>query len=160
MPHTFVVSSRKDARKNLATLLAAYTPLTDLLSQDGGVYDHPAKGFDSKWPVICLMSGGSERPNFTMKGTRGRFAIMALVWVLYDNEATGEEAWTPAKAEDRLDDIEQAIAEFVQDEAHRNTQYWKHLMYERKSETFSSTLERGGLEYRVETFFFIFEEVK
>lgn len=99
-----MTTSRELTRDALVTLLD--TALVSALAQ--GVIGHKPTGGDlqGKRVLVAVLSGGSLRRPFTMQGNRSSFRFEVQVWVLLSGDG-----WTVAQAEDRLDAVEQKVAE-------------------------------------------------
>lgn len=134
------MASRKEVRQHLAQELQDW--LGDLVQ---AVYDHKVGDLAGQSPVVVVLSLGSERERETYRGWLARFYFSVQVWVLY---ASG--GWTEADAEDRLDEIEMAIAEYV-NLNQREIGFWEALSFEGRSEALEVT-PLGGEPYLVERF--------
>lgn len=101
--------NRKVARERMASVLT--TALTPTLAQ--AVYAYTPAKFSGQSPVVCVASGGSERTRAHVgTNTWDTWVYLTLfVFVLYAELPGG--TWTRQNAEDRLDALEQAIADAV-----------------------------------------------
>lgn len=133
-----IADSRKTVRKELAALLSNDLVGSGKLAQ--AVYAYRVGDFEGQSPVVVVSSGGTLRQPWTMQGTMPVYHLEVDIFVLYANEAG---TWTEENAEDRLDDIEQAIAEVI--EKHQVNQCWDALTQTEMSER--TDLEIGGVEY-------------
>lgn len=150
--------SRKVLRKKFAQLLsAALVDGTPKLAAK--VYDYNTDDFGNNTPAVVVKSGGSDRPRITARGGSGLSGFLEVIvfvrYTLTAEENNGTE-WTPEDSEDRLDDIEAAIATVVADnvsykDSGQTTPYWDSLGYEDVTTVGSITVEElGGIPYRVE----------
>lgn len=92
--------SRRAVREALAA------GLTEACASAEAVYACGVSEFGSRWPVVRVMSRGSERPAITAAGIRSRFTFLVDVWVLYRDGAAG---WSEQDAENALDGLEREI---------------------------------------------------
>lgn len=74
-------------------------------------------------PLVAVLSAGANRVPFTYEGNRPYFDLVIQTWVLQSDGA----AWTPALAEDALDDIEAIIAGVL--ETNLGTDDWTEIDY-------------------------------
>lgn len=118
--------NRETARDALVTLLSA--ALTGAGNPCQAVIGHKPGADDiaGRSPLVSVQSAGTERLRFTAAGTRPNFYFQLDTWVLL--KATG---WTKANAEDTLDEIEQTIAQVVED--NQATANWGALDYDGRS---------------------------
>lgn len=130
--------SRKAIRKELAALLAANVPSVQ------SVYDYAKPDLEGETPVILVTGMGIERPRMTLQGNKTTIYLVAELFVLYSDEATG---WTPDQAEDALDDLEQEVAVVLQDYKSHDG-YWKTAYYGDRSQI--AKLPIGGYVYLYE----------
>jgi hypothetical protein len=107
------------------------------------VYDYQKGDFKGASPVVAVTSGGSGRASLTFQGMKATYELRIHVFVLY----TDGDAWNEDDAEDRLDDIEQKIADLI--EANQTTDNWQAISYAERSAC--DSVEIGGDEYRRET---------
>lgn len=146
--------NRKTYRQILATEIGAALNTANLVQ---ATYGYPIGDFAAQSPVVTVISAGSDRRAEITGGTDAEtvLAFAVDVFVLYADKATG---WTEAHCEDRLDDIEQVVANWVQANDNGLSRIeagqpgWFALAFERQSATGSyQQPERiGGLEYRRE----------
>lgn len=136
-----ITSSRKLARKHLASLLQA--ALTGSGKPVQAVYDNQVGDFGGQSPVVVVSSGGSLRERLTYQGQKSKYLLDIHVFVLYADEAS---SWTEAMAEDALDDIEELIQGVIND--NQRSTYWESLTMTAASETGGVVI--GGKEYRSE----------
>lgn len=136
-----ITTSRKDARKHLATLLAA--SLVGSGNPAQAVYDCQVGDFGGQSPVVVISSGGSLRERLTGQGMKPKYMLNIHVFVLYADESG---AWTEAMAEDALDDIEEIAQAVIA--ANQSSAYWGALTMTAPSQTGSVMI--GGKEYRSE----------
>jgi hypothetical protein len=133
------VISRKDVRKEIASGLA--TALSSLVV---AVYDHQKPVEAGLSPCVRVFGLASQRPIVPATGRRSRFRFNVQAWVLaYDRNG----AWTEEDAEDRLDDIEQAIAAWFGD--NQLGHLWTAIEYAGFSAVSAAVIE-GGESYLVE----------
>lgn len=127
--------NRKAVRAAIAALLTAGVPAAQQ------IYDHQADDFDGQSPVICITSASSLRERLTMSGSRATLVVDVHTFVLYRDVAAG---WTPANAENALDDLEAQIGAVLL----ANTRHtaWKMLAYDDRSEARDLALI-GGTAY-------------
>lgn len=150
--------NRKVLRKKFAQLVEAalVNGATQLAAR---VYDYNVSDFGNNSPVVVVKSGGSNRPRLTARGGGLTAFLEVVVWVRYNLTAAENsgEAWSEEDSEDRLDDIEAAIAKVVEDNVQyfdsgqERTPYWDVLEYEDTTTVGSITVEElGGRKFRVE----------
>jgi len=135
------MSSRKDCRELLASLLATALVGTGLPAQT--VTDYQLADLSGQSPVVCVSSGRVEHPRMTARGHRSTIELIVDVFVLY-SDPTG--SYTEAVAEDVLDTIETLIAGVVS--ANQETASWSAADYANPSEV--SFLILGGDSYKTE----------
>ncbi len=141
--------SRKALRRELARLLAealagAGKPVQQVLAYRAG-------DLLGQSPVVVVSSLGSSRPQLSFQGTVPRHRLQVDVFVLYADPASG---WGEEQAEDRLDDIEQAVADFI--DAHPVWDgFWQGIDRSEWSERVD--VEIGGKEYTREVLVLTFE---
>lgn len=100
-----ISTSRKDVRQHFAGLLS-----TALSGTAQAVYAYRKGDFAGSTPVVTVSSLGSIRNPLTFQGMIPSFRLQVDVFVLYNDPASG---WTEQNAEDKLDDIEEAITAVV-----------------------------------------------
>ena len=88
------------------------------------VYAYGVSDFGSCWPVVRVMSRGSERPAMTAAGIRSRFTYLVDVWVLYRDATAG---WSERDAEDALDALEGEIIGWLS--ANQGGELWTSIYY-------------------------------
>lgn len=88
------------------------------------VYAYGVSDFASQWPVVRVMSRGSERPAMTGAGIRSRFTYLVDVWVLYRNAEAG---WSEGDAENMLDALECEIIGWLAD--NQGGELWTAIYY-------------------------------
>jgi len=133
------MADRQAIREAFATALAAAIP------DYQEVIGHTVQDFGGKTPVATVLSAGSDRPPMTMEGGRTTFFLSLNNWVLYSSE---EDSWTEQDAEDKMDDLERQVAEFVH--SNRRTTSWDYLAYDSRS--IIRTIPIGGDMYLHEQF--------
>lgn len=132
-------ANRSAARAALAELLEAE------VTSAAAVYGYQADDFEGQSPVLCVTSRASERQRVTLGDTSGRatFGFDLHTFVLYrDPENPG--AWTPAQAEDALDQVEQEVATVIL--THPRTAAWRGIAYAEPSEA-RDVVVIGGITY-------------
>jgi hypothetical protein len=111
-------TSREVARDALVALLDTALIGAGLVKTVSGSKVDSLQGV---WPLVTVLSAGSERVIDTFGGGRVKsFSFMVQSWVLMT--AAG---WTVAQSADRLDAIEAAIAAVYED--NKNTANWELL---------------------------------
>jgi hypothetical protein len=114
------------------------------------VYAGQVADFAGQSPVVIVSSAGSDRPNDTY-ATQGTVLFINLdVFVLY---ADSENGWDEMDAEDALDDIEAAVAEWVLANGTRTPSAsvgWTSLDYAARTGADIGPESIGGQEYRRE----------
>lgn len=127
--------NRSTARKALADLLE------QVVTAAAAVYDHQVDDLAGQSPVIAVTSAGSERTRLTLADDRGKatFAFAVHVFVLYR-----ADGWTPAQAEDALDEVEQQVCQAVL--ANPRTLWWKGVAYAEPTEA-RDVVQIGGVVY-------------
>ena len=88
------------------------------------VYAYGASDFRSQWPVVRVMSRGSNRPAVTAAGVRSQFVFLVDVWVLYKDAEAG---WTEEDAENTLDALEREIISWIA--ANQGGETWTSIYY-------------------------------
>ena len=88
------------------------------------VYSYAVSDFKAQWPVIRVMSRGSERPPITGAGMRSRFVFLVDVWVLFRDASAG---WTEQDAENALDALELEIISWLTD--NQGGEVWTNIYY-------------------------------
>ena len=148
--------NRKVARAALASLLS--NALTGAGGLVNGVYGYDFGGWQQEAPVVLVASAGTLRRrriktgvSYTIYTNGFRFAVLVLV----PDAHTGNN-WTEEMVEDRLDDIEAAIANVVGDNI--RTANWDNLEF---VEEFSdvSRVVKEGLPYKQEVFMLLADPV-
>ena len=133
--------NRETSRDALATLLTTeMVNGTPQLAQ--AVYNYQKFDFGGTSPVVLVYSGGAERPTATMAGSRTSFQIWVAIFV----STTASGSYTEADAEDRLDHLERALAEVIDE--NRSTANWTHIAYDGRS--LVQDVELGGVPYIAE----------
>ena len=134
--------NRETVRDAVAALLDTRLVDTDEIVQI--VYNYRKGDLGGQSPVVCVSSGGSARERLDYSGTRENIAYLTIhVFVLYSDQSS----WGEDDAEDRLDAIEAAIADVV-DENSGETSSWLAFDYDARSERLDVNL--GGHEYIME----------
>jgi hypothetical protein len=110
--------SRRSIREAIAAGLQAACPSAQ------AVYPYGISDFQSQWPVVRVMSRGSERPPITGAGMRSRFTFLVDVWVLFRDADAG---WTEQNAEDALDALEGEIVSWLT--GHQGGEVWTSIYY-------------------------------
>lgn len=141
--------NRETVRDALTTLLS--TALTGSGNPVQSVYGyHIAEfgqdGFES--PVVLVLSSGSQRERRGLGNQvyRSFFRLEILVFV---SDAITAESWTDADVEDRLDLIEQKIANVIAE--NRSTADWHDLKHVPGNLTNIVPAKLGGHSYKMET---------
>lgn len=88
------------------------------------VYAYGKSDFGSRWPVVRVMSRGSDRPATTAAGIRSRFTFLVDVWVLYRSVEAG---WSEGDAENTLDALEREIIGWLTDNG--GGELWTSIHY-------------------------------
>ena len=96
-----MASNRKTVRQAFADLLE-----TALASLAQKVYDYRVGDFGNQSPVVVASNAGSRRERISFQGSKVTTYLQVDVFVLYSDEGS----WGEDDAEERLDDIEAAIA--------------------------------------------------
>lgn len=140
------VANRRTWRAAIASDLA--TALVPTYAQ--ALYAGQVADFGSQSPVVIVSSAGSDRPNDSY-ATQGTVLFFNLdVFVLY---ADSDNGFDEMDAEDALDDIEAAVAEWVLANATRtpsNGIGWTELAYAGRTGADIGPATIGGQEYRRE----------
>lgn len=119
-----MVASRHTIRDKLASDLTTY--LTGSGKPVQAVYAYPAANWGTLDPVVTISSMGSERPALTGQGVQSVFYFAVVIWLRHNESEV-------ADTEDRMDNIEEDIAEYV--DANRQVAgYWGYLEYSGRSE--------------------------
>ena len=131
--------SRESVRDRLASLIeVALVDGDPQLAQ--AVYNHQKVELDAASPIVLVYGGGIGRPRATMLGNSSR----VLLWVDIFVSLTGT-GWTEADAEDRLDDIEQAVAEVLESNYDDSSGGWHSIYYVEESTV--GNVEASGIPY-------------
>lgn len=137
------MASRADIRGQLKTILQAGLVGEGKPAQV--VYGGQIADFQGQSPVVVVASAGTDRKRWTFQGGKAVHRFKVFVFVLYKDAAAG---WDEEDAEDKLDEIEEAIAGILDANAGK-CNYWQSLSYEGASEC--AAVPVAGEEYRVET---------
>lgn len=86
------------------------------------VYAYGISDFQGRWPLVRVMSRGSERPPMTAAGIRSRFAFLIDIWVLFKGPD-----WTEQAAENALDAIEQEVISWLTE--NQGGELWTNIYY-------------------------------
>lgn len=113
------VASRAEAREALASLLS------NSVEAAAEVHAHKAGDLAGKSPVLVVLSAKSGRPKLTNRGSRSEFFLEVHSFVL---DALQDGSWTEAQAEDKLDEIEQQVAQAVANNQENGD--WNTIDYE------------------------------
>lgn len=139
-------ANRKDIRAAIAAdLTAALVPaLVDV------VYAGQVADFKHQSPAVVVSSAGSDRTNETY-ATQGTVLFVDVgVFVLYSD---AEHGWSELDAENRLDDIETAVSEWVAMNPNRAPSGgvgWTDLAYAGRTGADIGPASLGGQDYRYE----------
>jgi hypothetical protein len=141
------VANRKLWRSAIASDLNTALVTSGLVQS---LYAGQVADFGGQSPVVIVSSAGSDRPsdNYTTQSTA--LFLNLDVFVLYADSANG---FDEMDAEDALDDIEAAVAEWVQANATRtpsNGVGWTLLEYAGRTGADIGPAPIGGQEYRRE----------
>lgn len=112
-----MTANRKTLRAAVATALSYHLPSAQV------VYAYGKAQFGAQTPVVVVTSAGSERQRISMRETRLTAMFDIHTFVLHRDGAS----WTEQQAEDALDDLENQIALFV--DQNRATESWHDLGY-------------------------------
>lgn len=141
---TYTAHSRKTVRDAFVALLAAKLVGTGLPAQ--AVYGYLPSNTQGQWPILVVRSAGSRRrPGMRSHADfHDEFRLEVLILV---HDADTSINWTDANVEDKLDQLEAALAEVVAD--NRITNDWFFLDFE---DSFSRVfmLALGGEAYVAE----------
>jgi hypothetical protein len=129
-----MASNRGTVRKAFAALLT-----TALGSLTQATYNYRIGDFGTQNPVLTVSSAGIQRRRATMQGSRATMFLQVDVFVLYSDQGT----WNEDDAEDRIDDIEAALAGVI--DANQAAANWYALSQSDRSQRVD--VEIGGLEY-------------
>jgi len=132
--------NRETTRDALTVLLNTELVTTNEIVQQ--TYNYRPATFDGKTPIVCVSSAGSNREKIDFSGTRANvFRFTVFVFVVY-----ADTGWTNAQAEDRIDAIEQGIADVIND--NQITANWSSIDYD--GDSARSDVMIGGQEYIME----------
>lgn len=129
-----MASNRKAVRAAFAGLL-----VTGLSTLAQTVYAYRIGDFGGQSPVVTVSSAGIARRRATMAGSRATMLLQVDVFVVY----SAGSAWGEDEAEDRLDDIEAAIAAVI--DGNQAGALWFALSQDGRSQRVD--VEIGGAEY-------------
>lgn len=133
--------NRETSRDALAALLTTeMVNGSPQLAQ--AVYNYQKFDFGGTSPVVLVYSGGAERPSATLGGSRTTLQL----WVAMFVSTVASGSYTEADAEDRLDRLERALAEVIDE--NRSTANWTHIAYDGHS--LVQDVELGGVPYIAE----------
>jgi hypothetical protein len=91
------------------------------------VCNYQLANFQGRSPIVMIYGGGAFRPRATVVGGKSEFRLWIALYVSHHSEGS----YTELDAEDRLDALEQAVAEVVH--ANFQTELWNALRYELSS---------------------------
>ena len=98
-----VVSSRATYRKSVAEFLSTR------MSSASAVVDHVPADLQGQTPIVCITGAPTNRMQGAADGSyENKFGLSARLITLYSLE--GENAWTPAMAEDMIDQLEYELS--------------------------------------------------
>ena len=154
-----MAKNRKIFRQKFAQLLARKiaVPEGESIAENpdaivAKVYDYNVSAFEGNNPVVVVKSGSSFRPPLTAMGNSLEAVIECVVFVRYS--FPDDVDWKEEESEDRLDDIEAAIADVVENNksySEGGFKYWDNLRYEASTVTGSLAFEKvEGENYRIE----------
>ena len=132
------VPNRKATREAFAALLTTALVNSNLCQ---AVYAYQPADFGGQSPVVTVSALGSERVRRTQRGSENTFYFSVHVFALYSDRGD----WDELDAENAIDNIEQAIAKTVDDNAATS---WANLGIDDR--TVADNVEVGGNEYRRE----------
>lgn len=147
-----MASDRSQLREGFAALLNAGLTGDGRLVQ--AVFAYHVGDFGTRFPVVVVRSGGTERRPFPQGGYPVHL-LEAWVFVLYaaldehgqlQRDAAGEPAWDEQDSENTLDEIEQEIRALV--DSNPRGAHWKSVEYAGPSEVGVEKI--GGVAYRTE----------
>lgn len=101
--------SRRPVREALAVAMdVAITEAT-------AVYDHKPTDLGGATPVLAIESVSSERPVAHFGGLMMLEARFRFIVHIFVRRPDSSSSWTKAQADDQLDDLEAAVATFVEE---------------------------------------------
>ena len=118
------MSQRRDTHRQAEYREAIAAGLEETCTTAQAVYSYAVSDFKSQWPVVRVMSRGSERPPMTGAGIRSRFTFLVDVWVLFRDPAA---SWSEEDAENTLDALEQEIISWMTE--HQGGEVWTNIYY-------------------------------
>jgi len=140
------ILNRSAVRKALAALLATALVGSGLPVQ--AVYAYQKGNFDDMSPVVCVVSGSSDRTKLTNVAVAvSAFTIELHTFVLY---ASDDDSWTEENSEDRIDLIEKEITDVLIDN-YNNAGVWDAIVVEEPSAIMP--IKIGNASYRHEVIF-------
>ena len=137
------MTNRETVRDQITASLTTELVTTKGVVATGNVYSSRIFDPAGQSPVIGIASMGSQRPVMTARGRRSVFRFAVEVWVV----AKGT-SWTAANAEDKLDQLEQYIADWVVTNR-TAANYWDALDFDDEGTVISDTTI-GGMPYLLE----------
>ena len=135
------VTNRETIRDSFTTLLSSALVGTGKPAQ--AVYGYQVGDFSNMTPVVTVSGGGIERSQSAV-ATREmlRVYLNVHIFVLYSDQ----DSWGEDDAEDRVDLIENTIAQTICD--NRTHDNWVNIQYSGRTQM--GSLEISGIEYRWE----------
>jgi hypothetical protein len=134
-----MAASRKTSRELLASLL------TTGVTAAQAVYAYQVGDFGQLSPVLRVLSLGAARPSLTAEGNQSVFLLEVQVFVVNVDPDSG---WTEQNAEDKLDEVEQQIADVIEDNDSNNGT-WNALEHAERSAVTKAVV--GGETYLMES---------
>jgi hypothetical protein len=151
------VQERKVVRKAFAALVTAELTAEHI---NGEVYAFQKSRFDGQTPVICVVSGASDRVTVAdrMILTESELQLRVHNFVRYQ-DADGIPPWTEENSEDQIDDLETLISNIVLacggPKEPTPTQPWLNCWTVGSSEMTRAIFE--GIDYRHESIVVTFQ---
>lgn len=138
-------ANRKQVRDALTALLT--TALVGAGKPAEAVYGYQKGNFGGVWPVVCVVSAGTER-TLSALGTTNRNVTVFLDVLTFTLYADSENGWTEQHAEDRMDLLEKSISDVLADN-HTNPPHWTTIKL--NGRTITERVPIGGKLYLAET---------
>lgn len=114
-----MAENRKPVRKGLATAMAAD------ITAVAATYDHKPINVGGATPVLAIESVSSERTAVHFGGLVMIDGVFRFLIHIFVRRPDTGSSWTKAQADDQLDDIEAAVAGFV--ESNQEGDLWSSI---------------------------------
>lgn len=139
-------ANRETVRDALAALLN--TELAGTGKPVQAVYGYLESDFEDQSPVVMVLTAGIRRtrPYSSSNEWESFMRFELLAWVLDADTGSG---WTDQNVDDKVDEVEAAIADVIQDNAY-NEGVWHGLSYDPDRDTAIVRVTIGSTPYVLE----------